>query len=60
MEWWEALLRLAIAVTVGSLIGVEREKKNRPAGLRTHVLVCVGATLIATLEQYMVAEKQNL
>lgn len=56
MEWWEALLRLAIAVTVGSLIGVEREKKNRPAGLRTHVLVCVGATLIATLEQYMVAD----
>ena len=55
MEWWEALIRLVIAVTVGCLIGVEREKKNRPAGLRTHVLVCVGATMIATLEQYMVS-----
>ena len=47
MKWWEIALRLATAVAVGCVIGVEREKKNRPAGMRTHVLVCVGAALVA-------------
>lgn len=54
MQWWEAALRLALAVVVGCVIGVERERKNRPAGMRTHVLVCVGAAIIAILESYMV------
>lgn len=56
MVWWEAALRLTVAVVVGSVIGIERERKNRPAGMRTHVLVCVGAATIAVLESYMVAD----
>ncbi len=44
------LLRIGIAVLIGTIIGVEREIKNRPAGMRTHVLVCLGACMIATLE----------
>ena len=46
MDWWEAGLRLFLAAAVGCVIGVERERKNRPAGMRTHVLVCVGAALM--------------
>ena len=56
MAWWEAGLRLVFAVLIGSVIGIEREKKNRPAGMRTHVLVCVGAALIAIVESMMMAD----
>ena len=38
--------RLALAVLLGGLIGLERQAHGRPAGLRTHILVCVGSTLI--------------
>jgi len=47
---WEMLLRIVIALVIGAVIGVEREYKNRPAGMRTHVLVCLGACVIALLE----------
>lgn len=40
------LLKFVMAVVLGALIGVEREYKNRPAGLRTNILVCVGAALV--------------
>lgn len=50
ISWLEILLRIAAAVIIGGAIGVEREYKNRPAGMRTHVLVCLGATMIALLE----------
>lgn len=56
MLWWQVAIRLLIAVLVGCLVGIEREKKNRPAGMRTHVLVSVGAAVIAILECYMVEE----
>lgn len=55
MVWWEAVLRIFLAVVIGSLIGIDREKKNRPAGTRTHVLVCLGAAVIAVLEAYLVS-----
>ena len=55
MAWWEAVLRIFLAVVIGSLIGIDREKKNRPAGTRTHVLVCLGAAVIAVLEAYLVS-----
>ena len=43
MVFEEMLVRIAIAVLAGGAIGYEREYKNRPAGFRTHILVCVGA-----------------
>ncbi|MDF2590755.1 MAG: hypothetical protein K0S75_221 [Clostridia bacterium] len=42
----EILIRLALACFLGGLIGLERERNKQPAGLRTHILVCVGATLV--------------
>ena len=38
----EMLIRIFVAILIGSIVGIEREYKNRPAGLRTHVLVCLG------------------
>lgn len=46
----ELAIRIFVAVLIGVLVGVEREHKNRPAGLRTHVLVCLGACTIALIE----------
>ena len=46
----ELIIRIFVAVLIGSIVGVEREYKNRPAGLRTHVLVCLGACVIALIE----------
>ena len=40
------VVRLILACFLGGLIGYERESTNRPAGFRTHILVCVGAALI--------------
>lgn len=48
LDWFtlEALLRLVLAVVVGAMVGMERERGNRPAGLRTHTLVCLGACAV--------------
>ena len=51
---WDMIARLGVAVLLGGLIGLEREAHERPAGLRTHVLVCVGSALF-TLCSYKVA-----
>ncbi|NLN06375.1 MAG: MgtC/SapB family protein, partial [Firmicutes bacterium] len=42
----ELILRLFVSVLLGGLVGLERERHNRPAGLRTHILVCLGSALI--------------
>lgn len=47
-------IRLCLAVLLGGIIGYERGSKRRPAGLRTHILVCVGAALAMTTNQYVV------
>ncbi len=46
------LLRLALALLVGGMIGLERERKRRPAGFRTYMLVSLGAALTMILGQY--------
>src|SRR3972149_807752 len=45
-SWWEILLRLILALVLGGLIGLERETVEKPAGLRTHTLVTLGAATI--------------
>ena len=46
-------IRIVAALVVGGILGLEREKKNRAAGLRTYMLVCVGACLIMLTNQYI-------
>jgi putative Mg2+ transporter-C (MgtC) family protein len=48
----EMLIRLVIAAALGSLIGFERERLLWAAGIRTHMLVCVGSCLIMIVSQY--------
>ena len=54
--WQTTLLRVVVAIAIGTIIGVEREYKNRPAGMRTHVLVCLGACTVALLESSFIAD----
>lgn len=49
---WELVLRLVVAAGLGSLIGAERERLIWAAGLRTHMLVCVGACLFMVVSAY--------
>ena len=56
MSWGSFLLRVLVATLISTVIGVDREMKNRPAGMRTHVLVCLGAALVAMVEQQTIAQ----
>jgi len=47
------VLRVILPVICGGIIGIEREGKSRPAGLRTHMLVCLGSSIIMILSEYM-------
>jgi putative Mg2+ transporter-C (MgtC) family protein len=42
---YDAILKLILAVFLGGLIGIEREINHKPAGIRTHMLVCMGSCL---------------
>ena len=46
-------LRLVMAVIIGGIIGLERGTNSHPAGFRTHILVCVGATMAMLTDQYI-------
>jgi putative Mg2+ transporter-C (MgtC) family protein len=43
----EQLIKIGLAIILGALVGAERKKERKPAGLRTYILVCLGSTLIS-------------
>jgi len=45
----DLLLQLALAVLLGGVVGLDRELGGKPAGLRTNILICLGATLFTSL-----------
>lgn len=47
------IVRLTLATICAGIIGAERGRKRRPAGFRTHILVCIGAAMIMITSQYM-------
>jgi len=52
LGWNEILIRLSLAAVFGALIGLERERKDWAAGLRTHMMVCVGSCLIMIVSAF--------
>ncbi|MBU3219578.1 MgtC/SapB family protein [Clostridium algidicarnis] len=50
MTTYEIIFRLLMAIVIAGGIGYERESRNRPAGFRTHILVCVGAAVISMIQ----------
>ena len=47
------IVRIFAAVLIGGIVGLERGLKNRPAGLRTYMVVCLGACLVMLTNQYV-------
>lgn len=50
------VIRLFFALIVGLIIGIDRERKRRVAGIKTHILVCLGSALVMITSQYMMVE----
>src|SRR3989442_6081059 len=53
----ELLLQLLLAVVLGGAIGLERELSGKPAGLRTNILICTGATFFTVLSLHIAATR---
>lgn len=53
-EFLTPVLRLLLAVLLGGIIGFERAERGREAGLRTHIMVCLGACLVMLVSEYIV------
>lgn len=52
VDFISVAIRLTLALLLGGLLGLERVRKRRPAGIRTYMLVCIGAALTMILGQY--------
>ena len=49
----EILTKLSVAVILSLLIGIEREAVHKPAGIKTHMLICLSSTLVMSLGMYL-------
>lgn len=52
--WWEMAVRLLIAIACGAAVGFDRERRDRPAGLRTYMMVSLGAAAFTLVALQMV------
>lgn len=52
LDWWEISLRMVLAAIFGAAIGLERERKEWAAGMRTHMMVCVGSALMMLVSSF--------
>ena len=60
LPWWDCLLRITVAAVCGGIIGLDRGRKHRPAGFRTHMIVCMGAALTMVLGTYLSVMLSNV
>lgn len=56
---YEFMIRLFIACIIGGLFGLERKNKGKPAGIKTNMLACVGAAIVAII-QLMISNKTGM
>ena len=59
LTYHEIAIRLILSTILGGIIGIERERRNQPAGLRTHIILCVGSTLMMLVSIYVASEIGN-
>jgi putative Mg2+ transporter-C (MgtC) family protein len=53
ITWETALFRIILSFLIGAVIGIERESHNQAAGLRTHILISIGSTIVMLLSIYI-------
>ena len=58
MSLLDIMLKLLLAIALGGIIGLEREASQKPAGLRTHILISVSAAMMMILPQLVTAGKE--
>ena len=56
MRIFSGILRLSLSILCGGILGIERGKANRSAGMRTYSLVCMSAALVMLTGEYMYEE----
>ncbi|NFK40328.1 MgtC/SapB family protein [Clostridium botulinum] len=54
MDRKQVVFRIFLSIVIGRAIGFERERKNRPAGFRTHILVCIGSCIAVMIQLYII------
>jgi putative Mg2+ transporter-C (MgtC) family protein len=59
MDWQGEVVPVLLAVACGTVIGIERQIMHKPAGLRTNVLICLGAAVFTIISREMVAGSQD-
>lgn len=59
LNFMTILLRLAIAMLIGGMIGLERGLNNQPAGMRTYILVCVSSAMVMMTNQFVTSFYSN-
>ena len=60
MDYYTILLRTCLAVVLGGVVGLERQSKHRPAGFRTHILVCLGSATVMALSEFVFSHYHHL
>lgn len=58
-DWLGITFRLSVALIVGAIIGLERQIRHKPAGLRTHMLVSLGSALFVLIPLQIVTDQQS-
>lgn len=56
MDILEIALKLLLAVALGGIVGIERETSHKPAGFRTNILICLGATMVMILSDLVLGQ----
>jgi putative Mg2+ transporter-C (MgtC) family protein len=59
INWKTSLSRMVLSFIVGALIGLEREMNNQPAGLRTHILISIGSTLVMLISIFITQQYES-
>jgi putative Mg2+ transporter-C (MgtC) family protein len=53
MDWTSDIVPVLLAVVCGAVIGIERQFKHKPAGLRTNIMICLGAAVFTLISEKM-------
>jgi putative Mg2+ transporter-C (MgtC) family protein len=60
MNWHSDIIAILLSVCCGAVIGLERELKHKPAGLRTNVLICLGAAIFTIISERMAGGQDSI
>lgn len=57
LGYFDITLRMVVALIAGAILGYERTKAGKPAGIRTHALVCISSAMLTIISAYGLAEE---